>query len=595
MEPSRLAYNFVRVAGSPAVEFCLDPVAGDGVAAWLLDHDWIDEPVMRAFLGCITPGARVIDLGCHLGTFSLPAAALGAEVIAVDASPRHVHLLRMAARRNGFDSLQVVHGAVSDAEEPVQFIEHGIHGRVWRSDDGGRPTITAPAVSVDDLIERAGWDGVDAIKMDIEGSEPAALRSMTRTHARGVRPAMVFECNGAMLPQLGSSIQALREAIAALGYEALMIDHLRPLTLVETPVDAVQTECVTDYIAFVSRPAELEQRWTVEPPFSREQTLARLLETAADAAIGYRRYAAEVLRTGPAWLRAAPSAELAARALEVDFGGEIGFAFERARESSEPASLADSLPAQGVGAEVAVLARDVGVWARTDEPDRPADSDGPPVERLAVRNVSFHLQRGQALAVLADDEAAGSALLQAIAGIVPAPCGELTVPGRAILVSDIASVFEPELGIGDNLVLFAAFLGCDVRALGSSVAHVAERAGVGHLLDTPLGEMSTEIEAQLALTVALEWAEPKLFLIDRLPAIEDAAFRSWFRDRSTQLQAAGTALIQVVGDRDQLLVAAERAIWIEGGQARASGYFESVLEVRRRGRGNDSIAEARTQ
>ena len=69
MDPSRLAFNHVSVLGSPPVEFCLDPYAGDPVAAWLLEHDWIDEPVMRAFLGLVRPGTRVIDLGCHLGTF----------------------------------------------------------------------------------------------------------------------------------------------------------------------------------------------------------------------------------------------------------------------------------------------------------------------------------------------------------------------------------------------------------------------------------------------------------------------------------------------------------------------------------------------
>src|SRR5258708_6724480 len=110
MEPSRLVFRDIAVAGAPRVEFCLDPEAGDPVAGWLLEHDWIDEPVMRAFQTLVTPGAKVLDLGCHLGTFSLPAAALGADVLSVDASARHTHLLGLAARRNGFSSLSTIHG-----------------------------------------------------------------------------------------------------------------------------------------------------------------------------------------------------------------------------------------------------------------------------------------------------------------------------------------------------------------------------------------------------------------------------------------------------------------------------------------------------
>ena len=110
---SGTVFASVAVAGAPPVDFCIDPDAGDPVAAWFLEHSWIDEPVQRAFLGLVQEGSRVLDLGCHLGTFSLPAAALGAEVIAVDANPRHVELLREAARQNGFERLDVVHAAIT--------------------------------------------------------------------------------------------------------------------------------------------------------------------------------------------------------------------------------------------------------------------------------------------------------------------------------------------------------------------------------------------------------------------------------------------------------------------------------------------------
>ena len=179
-----LAFTRASVAGRDEVEFCIDPDAGDPVAAWFLEHTWIDEPVQRAFLGLIEEGSRVLDLGCHLGTFSLPAAALGAEVIAVDANPRQVELLREAARQNGFDQLDVVHGAISDSNEPVSFIEQSIHGPP-RARRRAQTTIDVPPVTVDELLDQRGWDSVDAIKIDIEGTEIGALNGMRRLFARG--------------------------------------------------------------------------------------------------------------------------------------------------------------------------------------------------------------------------------------------------------------------------------------------------------------------------------------------------------------------------------------------------------------------------
>ena len=38
------------------------------------------------------PGGRVIDLGTHIGTFSLFAAASGYSLLSIEASPRNVAL-----------------------------------------------------------------------------------------------------------------------------------------------------------------------------------------------------------------------------------------------------------------------------------------------------------------------------------------------------------------------------------------------------------------------------------------------------------------------------------------------------------------------
>jgi FkbM family methyltransferase len=527
-DPSRLAFSHVRISGSPPVEFCLDPSAGDPVAAWLLEHDWIDEPVMRAFLGLVGPGTRVIDLGCHLGTFSLPAAALGAEVIAVDASARHVHLLRMAARRNGFASLHTIHGAVSNEGHPVQFIERSIHGRVWLENEPDLPTATVPTVSVDDLVEQFGWDAADVIKLDIEGSEPAALRGMQRLHARGVRPAMVFECNGSTLPLFGSSTRDLRGTIVELGYELMMIDHLRPGTLVEADADTVQPECVSDYLAVVSRSPRLARDWTIEAPFSRDQIVTRLVDSATSESAGFRRYAADVLAGGPEWLRS---------------------------ELALPIAPDD----------IVVSATDVSARTRTDEPKRRGGVGLANLETLAFRGLSFHLRQGESLALVSEHSEAGSALVRLLGGFEPAVDGELTMRGPAALVSPVLEVFEPDLGIGDNLMLFASFLGCDVRTVGPRLGELADRAGVGHRLATPFGQMTREVQTRLAVTVAVECTERRLLVLDRLATISDPAFRRWFAGRIAEIRRGGAAVIQVLCEPGRLLAPADRMLRIERG------------------------------
>jgi len=574
---SQLEFARVTVAGGPAVELCVDPGADDPVAPWLLEHGWIDEPVMRAFQDLLRPGARVLDLGSHLGLFSLPAAALGAEVIAVDGNAEHVRLLREAARRNGFEKLDVVHAAVSDGEGPVEFVERSIHGHLRVAEDGEAPSVSVPAITVEELLERCGWDSVDLIKLDIEGGEIGALRGMGRLHAAGARPAMVFECNASMLPLYGGSICRLRKLISELGYELLMIDHLRPGTLIESPTaSAVQPETVCDYVAVAERPAGLDDQWEIEGPLSLEQTTTRLLDTAASPTEGYRRYAAELICEGPGWLRRHPLVAPAQRALEIDPSHAVRTALEAGPDPSPAAEhAAEAAPAAaGRPDDVAVLATGVAIRDRGAELERAGE---PLAEELLLSGLSVHLRGGQLLAVVADDPDASAALLRVLAAFDDPALGDLEFAGQATLVDGVTGL-EPGLDLAENMIVFGAFLGCDVRSVSERAAELATRAGVGDRIGQPLADAGQAVAARLALCVALECAEPDLLLLDSCPLGADPGFLDWVAARVASLRERGGAVAQVIQEPPDLVGPADRALAIAEGRVVACGNPEAIFE-----------------
>ena len=99
--------------------------------------------ITRQLQRFVPPGGSVLDLGAHVGTFSLTAAALGYRVVAVDASPIHIDLLNRSVARNGFrpSQLRVVHSAVGDTTGTVEFHLGGLWGMVAqpRPRTRGRP------------------------------------------------------------------------------------------------------------------------------------------------------------------------------------------------------------------------------------------------------------------------------------------------------------------------------------------------------------------------------------------------------------------------------------------------------------------------
>jgi FkbM family methyltransferase len=587
----RVEFVRVAVAGSPPVEFCVDRTPGDPVARWFLDHGWIDEPVQRAFLQFVRPGARVVDLGCHLGTFSLSAAGLGAEVLALDAASEHVDLVSRAAERNGF-RMRVVHGAAADDSGAgvVSFVVRSIHGHLLSPGEVA-DSVEVPIVVVDDLIDALGWESVDVMKMDIEGAEPAALRGMGRLFERGSRPAIVIECNAIMLGLQDSSAVELRQMLTDLGYRLYLIDHLRPGVLVETDVDTVQTESASDLLAVVEPPADLDQRWTVRPAFSREMTVARLLAAAAGPEAGYRAHSADVLAHGPWWLRESPEVTSAVRALANDVQSDVRDHVANRGARSVGLSYEHVTQPRGGGPPLGtvVSAQNISIFAPHDGLE-PFDTGGTAAEEEPVLSgLSFDLMAGETVAVVSDSPWASYLLLHAMAGTIPV-FGDLVLFGPALPLFDVGQVFEDQLSIEENVVVLGTLVGSPPSEVAERVDEFATRAGAPGKAHEPLGAQSADVVGRLALAVALECARAQTLLVD-LPRIEDRGFLGWAQEKVTQLHGQGMALVQTVRDPDELISRAHRAMWLHAGQLWAFGHPGSVFEAQRRNRLGLALSE----
>jgi FkbM family methyltransferase len=304
----------VRVAIDPAVEH-----TGDAISAWLREHGSISDPpidLVLSFLDGLDRRGRVVDVGAHIGTISLPANALGHQVLAVEASPRNAQLLRLAVAHDDLRRILVVHAAAADRPGTVPFVAHGPWGHHPLPGDveAGR-TVDVEAVRVDDLVAKAGWDHVDLVKVDIEGGERRALDGMRVLLAMRPAPTWLVECNLPSLEGQGTTGPEMLGVFEAAGYRLHMVDRARPRTLVPRRASDLQVETVADYVASVDEPRI--PGWTVAAPFAPGDVVERIITAAAVDDPTSRARAARLLR-GLAGDGATVELDLALRTLRVD-------------------------------------------------------------------------------------------------------------------------------------------------------------------------------------------------------------------------------------------------------------------------------------
>lgn len=129
-----------------------------------------------------------LDVGAHIGACSIPLLLDDPElrVIAIEALPENVALLRRNAERNGvMDRLTVVEGAASDRRVGTTTIHYApdepVHEFIGNRDGDGRPGIKAENVSLswclDQIWRMSGVRTFAWTKIDCEGCEHAFLAS----------------------------------------------------------------------------------------------------------------------------------------------------------------------------------------------------------------------------------------------------------------------------------------------------------------------------------------------------------------------------------------------------------------------------------
>jgi FkbM family methyltransferase len=178
----------IKLPGLPDFKLALHRHPDRHISPQLWKYRIWDPSVTSCMLSMIRTGQNVVDVGAHIGYFTIIMSLLvgqGGRVFAFEPEPGNLRLLRKNLNLNAIDNVTVESKAVSDRAERA-----GLHMSGDNTGDHrlyaslpGRKVCVVETVALDDYFQSLGRP-VHFVKIDAQGLEPKILAGMASLIAR---------------------------------------------------------------------------------------------------------------------------------------------------------------------------------------------------------------------------------------------------------------------------------------------------------------------------------------------------------------------------------------------------------------------------
>ena len=227
----------VRAEIEPGVSLLLDP--RELVERVILrDGEWEPE-TWRAISAGLREGADFLDVGAHIGYFTLRSAARVGQsglVVAFEPNPATVRLLRDNVAASHASNVIIQPVACTDHEQVVTLYDGPASNTgtaslsrenadfFARKGDHHASPHTVRGRPIDDVVRELGLQRVDVVKVDVEGAEYYVLRGAFET-LRRFHPKLVVELIPRQLAGMQTKVEDVVSLLGEAGY-----NHSRRIT-----------------------------------------------------------------------------------------------------------------------------------------------------------------------------------------------------------------------------------------------------------------------------------------------------------------------------------------------------------------------------
>ena len=198
-------------------------------------------------------------------------------------------------------------------------------------------------------------------------------------------------------------------------------------------------------------------------------------------------------------------------------------------------------------------------------------------EFWALRDISFHVKKGEVVGLIGSNGAGKSTMLKVISGVMKPTSGKLTVNGAISPMIELGAGFDGNLTARENIYLNGAILGYSKKFLDSKFEEIVEFSELRDFLEVPVKNFSSGMTAKLAFSIATI-VNPEILIVDEILSVGDIKFQEKSKNKMMEMIKGGTTVLYVSHSLESIKDLCDRVIWIEHGKIVKMGEAEKICD-----------------
>lgn len=201
-------------------------------------------------------------------------------------------------------------------------------------------------------------------------------------------------------------------------------------------------------------------------------------------------------------------------------------------------------------------------------------------EFWALKDVSFSLQKGDALGLIGLNGSGKSTMLKVIAGVLKPTKGSVAVHGEVAPLIELGAGFDFDLTAGENIFLNGALMGRSHEEMAAHYDDIVEFSELKDFIDVPVKNFSSGMVSRLAFAIATI-GTPDILICDEVLSVGDFRFQQKCQKRIQEMLDRGTTLLFVSHSIQQVEELCNKVVWLEKGKVKMFGDSKEIGEIYR--------------